>query len=1422
MSTETATTSIRERLRGQHLLVTGATGFLAKQFVEKILRCVDSIDGITLLVRPGREKNAADRVAKDLLPSSVFNRLRASLGDRFGDLWRDKIHAVAGDLTQDKLGLTSADYAALKARVTLIVNSAATVTFDEQLDLAVALNTLGPSRLLAFAQDCGDIPFLHVSTCYVCGAVHGAVPEDFRVPESAVGKLAQLADGTTDLDGIVAGLQKEAREVRANFNDNQATTTDACREALIAAGMQAARQRGWNDTYTFTKWLGEQILLRDRGNVPLTIFRPAIIEGSYDEPEPGWIDGLRMADPLIAAYGRGKLQEFPGDPDTSIDLIPVDFVVNGMIATLPVGRAGTEPPRVYQCASSARNPLVLHRMTAALRTAFLEHPMHDEDGCPILPAPLKLSPQKLFLRQWEARRERLKKLQSVLEKINWTRAQRRARKFGAAVRQMEQIIYFARIYAPYTSLDVQYQDENLRAVAAALNPADQATFPCDTKCIDWEDYVINRHVPGVRNFVLGTGLEPNARIRGLPVKSTGAVAENLATAKTVFDVFRTARKRYPDKAAFQVRRGSRWLRYTFAEADAATGTIVRRFQEAGLKAGERVAICAENGPEWVLTYLAIQRAGLTAIPLDPQLPPVEAWAAARFAEAKMLCAGEVGYAGLEKARPQDAAKISLVQLRAPFVPPPGASRDAAPDAVPFPSSQPASILFTSGTTVAPKAVPLLNANFLANVRDMAELHPNSPNEEFLSVLPLYHALEFTGGFVYPLAIGATITYVDRISGPEIIAAMQATGTTIMITVPRILALFRTSIEEKTAAKGKLAQGLFAGFTALAENFGTGIGRTLFGGVHRAFGGRLRIFVSGGSALDPDLYAFWARMGFHVYEGYGLTETSPVLTMTPPGTGHPGSAGQLLGSVEMEIRQTNSQGIGEVWVRGASVFAGYLGNPAATAEVLQKGWFHTGDLGRLDDRGLLFLTGRSKDLIVTSAGKNVYPDEVEMKYHALSSTELNLRVKELCVLGMPTASGAGEAVHAVVVLAPTEGDSPADFAAITTRIRTAAEEIGREIPGYQRIAKFHFWREELPKTSTLKAKRNQIRDRLLTEDGDQPDALSDSAAPTSTDSTALLQEAELSPAQSALYAILTKQTRIPEDKISPNLSLLADLGIDSIGKLDVLARIEEAFGFTIEDDAGAKAATVGDFLTIIGARNPLGHRDKKKRHTAGEFRQNGIAPWLLPARWSLDLSTRIFLNSYVRVYVRGQENIPTEGAFLLAANHASHLDTPAVLQALGGQRRVWMVGAEDYFFSSALKRLVFGKVLDMIAFDRFRDGIQGLRRCGEALARGDGLLVFPEGTRSPDGRLQPFKTGVALLSVQGGAPVIPVHISGTHALLAKGRVLVKPGTIEIAFGAPLLPPPLAEVAEMQVECRTFTDRIEAAVRTLGSDRKNEVS
>jgi len=1421
---------IKHRLRGRKLLVTGATGLLAKVFVEKLLRSVPEVGRIFLLVRARADGTSSEeRFRNEVLGSSVFDRLRAKLGPRLEELCAEKIEVVNGDLTKDGLGLSEDDAALLKQEVDIIVNSAATVTFDERLDLALSLNVKGPARILAFARDCRRASFMQISTCYVSGRREGEIPETLAGPP---------AGPPFDLDDMIGEMERACEDILASPAENG----ESQRRRLIAAGMDRARRHGWNDTYTFTKWLGEQLVERHRGKVPTVILRPAIIESSFEEPVPGWIDGLRMADPMIMAYGRGKLTHFPADGRAPIDIIPVDLVANAMIATLPMPGDG-RGLLVYQVGSSARDPMSCEHMTKYLAEGFRRRPMFDATGRPIKVGKFRMIGRAEFDRTWRRRLRRAVNYQRRLGRGNASR--KRRRQAGSAIARIEQLLYFGRIYSPYTHLNCRFLDDHLRERVDSLHPDDQAAFPVAVPRSAWRDYVINRHLPGLRRFVLGGGRGCD---RPMPLPADAMpddrrIHDAIEGAQTIFEAFERAADLCGEKIALQMNRGGRWVCYTYAESLAATASISLRFAEIGLSAGDRIVICGENCPEWGLTYLAAMRSGLTAVPLDPKSTEDEILGCARFAEAKLICAGrstidtittamsgtEEGVSGRgKKARHKP---LPVVLIADSLVPPPGASRDELLPPARVEADAIASILFTSGTTVSPKAVPLTHNNFLSNARAIREVQPHGARDSFLSVLPMYHAFAFTTGFLVPLIAGATITFVEQPKAHEIIDAMQVSKTTVMLVVPRLLKIFYDAIERGAAEAGWMKRFAFRAAGGLSYLSGHRLGRFLFSSIHRKFGGRLRLFVSGGSALDPELFHAFGRMGFIVAEGYGLTETSPVLSVNTPEACKAGSAGKALPGVELEIRDANGQGVGELWARGPNVMRGYLNNPAATAEVMRDGWFRTGDLCRFGGDGTIYIVGRATDTIVTDAGKNVHPDEVEILYRDLPY------VKEFCVLGVPSAHGTSEAVHAVVV-PDLQSARDIDRSTLHRTIREEIAVIGEMLPSHQRIATVHFWHSELPKTTTLKAKRRQIRARIIAEQKGEPGVGSghDVENHESPKETAAAMPA----GTRFIYQLLSRLSHRRVSEIHPHSNLLLDLGIDSLMKLYVIAELESHFDFVCPDETADGLSRVKDLVEVVGDRPLVREKAQGQKSwrswlhrsdgqagrasSADQMLPSSETPLsLLPVRWMARGGLAVLFKSYVRVRVEGVEHIPSTGPFILAANHTSHLDAGSVLTAVGGRRHVWVAAAADYFYDTPTKRWVLERFFDAIPFDRHSDGIRGLRQCIDILTRGEGLLFLPEGTRSVTGRIQPFKLGVAIMAVEASAPVVPTRIDHAFELLPKGRLIARPGVVKVTFGKAVTPQQWSSAGAIDEQYQMYRDltrEIQARVEALGSGNSSQ--
>ena len=806
------------------------------------------------------------------------------------------------------------------------------------------------------------------------------------------------------------------------------------------------------------------------------------------------------------------------------------------------------------------------------RQGFFQSPLRDERGAPITLEPASFVAPEVMRRDLADGRRRVRWLARSLARVGVTRF---APKLGIVGRRLEHFHRLIETYRPYLSPGARYQDDATRELWNRLSATAKTIFPFDIAALDWPAYIARVHIPGLVRFALKaeTGAPPGTEPRA-PLADRQAEAEAHAIgAKTLDALFESVARAHPETLAFQTCRRGRWLRYTYGQALTTTINIAWRLRsQYGIGRGDRVALWASGSPEWVLTTFAVHRLGAATVPLDPQWPAAEIEQAARLVGAKLICAAPHLIGTLA-----DDVGCPATTLAAPFVPEPdvallaGAEESEAVSERDVSSAEDiASILFTSGTTVAPKAVPLTHANYLANVRDLVPLMRLS-RERLLSVLPIHHVFEQMVGLLVPLTGASTISYVAEIKPAEINWMMATTRPTVLAAVPRLLELLHGGIFQSVKAGGPMLAVVFKILFALSRLTGARYGHRLFGKVHRRFGGSLRRIATGGSALEPSLGRSFQLMGFQVAEGYGMTETSPVLTVNPWGKIRFGSAGRPVPGVEIDLRpsQDPTGGAeassapavprsGEIWVRGANVMAGYYQNPEATAEVLQDGWLNTGDIGYLDGDGYLHISGRSKDVIVTDAGKNVYPEEVELRYRDIPD------VQELIVLGLPGSSGRGERVSALVVPRPGASDEDVEG------IRAAIAERSAGIPSYHQISRIEVWRGDLPKTTTLKVKRGLLRDAVLAGErgtGDQPPA-----SPAAND-------APRSESETWVIETLARLTRTRPDQLSAE-DRLTDLGVDSLTHVELVGAFEAHFGKRLDDATVAGLGRVQDLFDLV--------------------------------------------------------------------------------------------------------------------------------------------------------------------------------------------------------------------------------------------------
>jgi len=508
---------------GRTILLTGATGLLGKALIEAIVRTLPDIARLYVLVRPKRDAGGGatsveDRFRDEILASSAFDVLRERHGERFEAIVRDKVHPVEGDLSRERLGLSAGDYERLQAEVDVVIGNGALAVFDAPVDEALQTNALAPRRLLDFARGAQRRPFVaHVSTCYVSN-VGGPVFEAPLAPDwtpISVGPVDPY-----DVDTEIARLSDHVTTVR-----DAGTSTSETRRRLVRDGLRWARRRGWNDTYTFTKAMGEQLFARHRGDVPGLILRPSVIESSLRTPAPGWIDGYRMLDPLIVGFARRKLLAFPGNPAAVLDVVPVDTVVNALLMAIPFTHAG-EGGGVYQVASGADNPLRVREFSDYVREHYQRAPLRrGRDGLAGDMPRLAFHEAERFLRQLEIGHllpvRALELAYRPLEATAWGRRRRTVLRAQRA--RLTWLRDMASIYGPYGQSRARFLSYEVDRLRCSLDADDRAAFPFDVRALDWKRYVQEVHLPGVERYLLGAGEERSAPVDlGSPPPTAGS------------------------------------------------------------------------------------------------------------------------------------------------------------------------------------------------------------------------------------------------------------------------------------------------------------------------------------------------------------------------------------------------------------------------------------------------------------------------------------------------------------------------------------------------------------------------------------------------------------------------------------------------------------------------------------------------------------------------------------------------------------------------------------------------------------------------------------------------------------------------------------------------------------------------------------
>jgi alcohol-forming fatty acyl-CoA reductase len=484
--------SVSTALSGKRVLLTGTTGFLAKVVLEKLIRTVPDVGHLILLIRGGRRgRSARERFELEIATSSVFDRLRAERPDFLERFFAERIECITGEVTEDSLGLPAARLVELAARVDVVINAAASVNFREPLDQALAINALSLHHLSALAR-AADAPLIQISTCYVNGYNRGEMREQVVHPKGAASAAIPLhRDGYYDIDALIGKLQQKIAQVKAQVHEPRLRE-----RRLTELGIREANRYGWNDTYTFTKWMGEQLAMRGMHGRTLSIVRPSIIESTLQEPSAGWIEGVKVADAIILAYARGKTRFFPASPNQIIDIIPADLVANGILLATAEALMEGGRQRIYQCCSGLGKPILLGEVIRLLQEEskrnwraydrlFYTQPKHDFRVVKHGTFRLMLGALRAGLGAW-----------SVARRLLGAAAESKSLE---ALRTTQTL---ALTFSFYTQPRYRFHNTRLLALAQRFKAEERALLPVDARLIDWPDYLCRIHMVGLNRYAL--------------------------------------------------------------------------------------------------------------------------------------------------------------------------------------------------------------------------------------------------------------------------------------------------------------------------------------------------------------------------------------------------------------------------------------------------------------------------------------------------------------------------------------------------------------------------------------------------------------------------------------------------------------------------------------------------------------------------------------------------------------------------------------------------------------------------------------------------------------------------------------------------------------------------------------------------------
>jgi long-chain acyl-CoA synthetase len=820
--------------------------------------------------------------------------------------------------------------------------------------------------------------------------------------------------------------------------------------------------------------------------------------------------------------------------------------------------------------------------------------------------------------------------------------------------------------------------------------------------------------------------------------------------------------RFGRDVAIAQRTGYRAARWSYKDVAGVAAQCAREFEARGIEPGDRVLIWGRNSAEWVAAFFGCILRGAVAVPMDQGATADFAGRVAQQVDAKLLMvARENAQAGLQR------SVIVLDSLRESV-------SHHSPEPYPSPPldrSSLAQIIFTSGTTAEPKGVVITHGNVLANLEPIeAGMAPFLKWERpfhplrFLDLVPLSHVFgQFMGLWIPPL-LGATVLFQETLNPTEIISTIKSERVSVLIAVPRVLEALQGKIERDLEADG-LIESFRRDFDAAKDD--SVLGRLWrFRRIHRQFGWKFWAVISGGATLDPDVEQFWGRVGLAAIQGYGLTETTSLVSINHPFRIGRGSIGKVLDGREVKLDAN-----GEILVRGENIAVGYwegsevhpLSDLSNSTE--NDGWFHTGDLGALDAEGNLYFKGRSKNVIVTPAGMNVFPEDLEVPLRR------EPEVKDCVVVGLERG-GNSEPCAVLLLRDERKVKQPRHAARIVARVNESLAE-------HQRMRSWFLWPEaDFPRTATGKPKLPDIRAAVEAQWG-------------TGNGAARLPVANGGVAE--IIAQLQGNRAATEGGSAANLE--SDLRLSSLDRVELMGALEDRYQIDLNETRFSAARTVGELENLVGASSSV-----RSEFVFPRWAQRWPVTWIRAFTYYLLTWPATHLMAHPRVF--GRENLRgVKGPVLVISNHVIYLDVGFVLAALpmrlrrrlavamGGERLAQMrqPPPEWFFLRRWLHRMNYFLVValfNVFPLPKTSGFRESFRFAGELADHGWSVLVFPEGDLTPDGKLQPFRAGIGLLAANLRLPIVPMRIDGAYEIREAGTLFNRPGRVQVHIGKPV--------------------------------------